>query len=267
MPAVPVVQLHVESYYRVGVPRPILSDISWRVLPGEHWVVVGANGSGKSTLLSMVSGERWPSRGEVSVLGQLYGRCDKRELRKRIGVVTPVLAAAFPRGDTAVEVAASGLRATIGHMGRPAPDVLAQARRALERVAGLAFADKPFGVLSQGERQRAMIARALIAEPGLLILDEPCSGLDPVARERFLEDLARLGVEPDGPTQIHVTHHLEEVPAFITHALLIAGGRVSASGPVEEVLTSERLADALGAPCHVGCEGEGAARRFSLAVR
>jgi iron complex transport system ATP-binding protein len=263
-PADVVADVDVERHYRVELPRPILENVRWRIHRGEHWALVGANGSGKSTLLSIVSGDLWPSRGAVRVLGAEYGRVDKREHRKQIGVVSSVLAGNLPSQDTGLEVAASGIRAMIGLLGRPDPEELARGARALERVRSTDCAPKPFGVLSQGERQRVMIARALVNEPSLLILDEACGGLDPVARERFLLDLEALSREPSGPTQIHVTHHLEEVPPFVTHALVLKEGRVLANGLVASVLTSECLGEAFGAKCRVDVEATPAGPRYRL---
>ncbi len=263
---VPVVDVSVERHYRVELAEPILEGIRFRVLPGEHWALVGANGSGKSTLLSIVSGDLWPSLGVVRVLGEEYGRVDKRELRKRIGVVSAALVSNLPAADTGLEIAASGIRAMIGRLGPLDPEELARGARALERVRATDCAPKPYGVLSQGERQRVMIARALVNDPALLILDEPCGGLDPVARERFLADLGSLSREPNGPTQLHVTHHLEEVPPFLTHAFVLRNGRELASGPVADVLTSAVLTEAFGAPCRVDAESTGAARRYRLWV-
>jgi iron complex transport system ATP-binding protein len=261
-----VIDVHVERHYRVELDRPILEDVRLRIESGEHWAVIGANGSGKSTLLSIVAGDLWPSRGVVRVLGAEYGKVDKREHRKRIGVVSAALVAHLPSADTALEVAASGIRAMIGKLGPLAPEDLARGARALERVRATACAAKPFGVLSQGERQRVMIARALVNEPSLLILDEPCGGLDPVARERFLEDLDALAAEPSGPTQLHVTHHLEEIPPLVTHALVLREGRVLSSGPAEGVLTPGTLEAAFGAPCRVDVEPVSGGRRYRLWV-
>lgn len=262
----PVIDLFVESYYKVGLRAPILADVRWRVEPGQHWALVGENGSGKSSLLAIIAGDIWPSRGVVRVLGHEYGRVDKRELRKKIGVVSASMYARFPDFDLAVEVAASGVEATVGRLDAVLGEDAARARRALDRIGAGACADKRYGVLSQGERQRVMIARALINEPHLLILDEPCAGLDPVARERFLADLMTLARDPTGPTQIHVTHHLEEIPPFVSHALLLRAGRSIASGPVLDVLTSERLTEAFGHPCEVHAEADAKARRYRLRV-
>jgi iron complex transport system ATP-binding protein len=260
----PIVDLVVERHYRVELDRPILEDVHWRIEPGQHWALVGANGSGKSTLLSIVSGELWPSLGVVRVLGYEYGRVDKRELKRRIGVVSAALYSNLPSGDTGLEVVASGIRAMIGWLEPLGTDDLERAAVALSRVGATSTAPKPYGVLSQGERQRVMIARALVNAPSLLILDEAASGLDPLAREQFLADLGALARDPAGPAQIHVTHHLEEVPPFVTHAMVLAGGRVLASGPVNDSLTSEILTTAFGAPCRVEIEPSSAGNRRRL---
>jgi iron complex transport system ATP-binding protein len=262
--APPVVDLQVERHYRLELERPILDDVRWRIEAGEHWALVGANGSGKSTLLAIVAGDLWPSVGVARVLGEEYGRVDKRELRKRIGVVSSALFGNLPNDDTGLEIAASGIRATIGRLGPLTEEELERGRTSLAKVSATSTGPKPYGVLSQGERQRVMIARALVNEPSLLILDEPCNGLDPVARERFLDDVGMLAAAPDGPTQIHVTHHLEEIPAFITHALVLAEGRIVRSGRADDVLTAECLSAAFGAPCHVAVERIAGRRRFRL---
>jgi iron complex transport system ATP-binding protein len=262
----PIVDVTVERHYRLELDRPILEGIEWQIWRGEHWALVGANGSGKSTLLAIVAGDLWPSVGVVRVLGEEYGRVDKRELRKRIGVVSSALFGSLPESDTGVEVAASGIRAMIGRLGPPEAADLERGRRALELVSATSTAPKPYGVLSQGEKQRVMIARALVNDPDLLIFDEPCNGLDPVARERFLYDLGAIAKSAGGPTQIHVTHHLEEVPAFVTHAMVLAEGRVLRSGPVDEVFTPECLSAAFGATCHVAVDRSTGGRRFRMWV-
>jgi iron complex transport system ATP-binding protein len=262
----PIVEVDVERHYRLELARPILEAIRFRMEAGQHWALVGANGSGKSTLLAIISGELWPSRGRVHVLGHEYGRVDKRELRKRIGVVSSTLFGNLPAADTGEEIAASGLGAMIGKLGPLAPEELAAGRRALARISAESTIPKPYGVLSQGERQRVMIARALVNEPSLLVLDEPCAGLDPVARERFIADLAGLARDPKGPTQLLVTHHLEEITPFVTHALVLREGRVLAQGEVGTVLTSAVLSAAFDAPCRVEAESRRGERRYRLHV-
>src|ERR1041385_3278064 len=262
----PSVDVYVERHYRVELDRPILEGVRWAIEPAEHWALVGPNGSGKSTLLSIVTGDIWPSIGVVRVFGEEYGRVDKRDLRRRIGVVSSALYGELPASDTGLQIAASGVRATIGRLGALDDEELDRGRHALARLGATSTASKPYGVLSQGEKQRVMIARALVNEPNLLILDEPCNGLDPVARERFLHDLGSLAKDRGGPTQIHVTHHLEEVPPFVTHALVLCDGRMLQCGPVDAVLTPECLSSAFGAPCRVAVDRATDGRRYRLWV-
>ena len=254
----PVIDLHIESFRRDDTE--ILRGIRWRVTRGEHWAVLGSNGAGKSSLVSIVAGYEWPSRGEVSVLGQTYGRCDMRELKRRIGWVSSSLYAWLPARQSAREVAATGFHATIGHWRELSASDLSLADDALDRVGARIVRHKPYGVLSQGEKQRVMIARALVTQPDVLILDEPCAGLDPGARERLVTDVDRLCASRNGPTLILVSHHVEEIPACGTHALLLKGGRVLAGGPLERVLTSTTLSSLYDFPCRV----TGAPGRYRL---
>jgi len=235
----PVLDLHIETFTRDGVD--ILRDIRWQVMAGEHWVVLGANGSGKSSLLSIVAGYEWPSRGRVSVLGETYGECDMRALKERIGWVSSALFGWLPAQQSARQIAATGIHATIGNWHELSADDLLRADDALRRIGGYAFRNKRYGVLSQGEKQRVMIARALVTSPDLLILDEPCSGLDPAARERLIDDVDQLCTKEDGPTLVLVSHHVEEIPAHATHGLLLQEGTILAAGPLHEVVTDPLL--------------------------
>lgn len=252
----PLIDARIDAFARRDAT--ILSGIHWRVMPGQHWVVLGANGSGKSTLLKIVAGYEWPSRGRVSVLGQEYGKCSMPDVKRRIGLASAALYARFPPSQKAIDVVASGHSATIGAWVRFTPSDLEAAERALSQINADGCAQKPYGVLSQGEKQRVMIARALVHEPELLVLDEPCAGLDPGARESFLEDVQRL-VET-GPTLLLVTHHVEEIPKCVTHALVLHEGRTLSQGPCADVLTSDTLSTAFGIPCRLSCEDG----RFSL---
>jgi iron complex transport system ATP-binding protein len=246
----PVIDLHIEAFSRDGVD--ILRDIRWQVMPGEHWVVLGANGAGKSSLLSIVAGYEWPSLGRVAVLGEVYGKCDMRTLKERIGWVSSALFGWLPMGQSARQVAATGIHATIGNWQELSARDLIRADDALRSIGAFAFRNKRYGVLSQGEKQRVMIARALVTKPELLILDEPCAGLDPGARERLISDVDRLCAKRDGPTLILVSHHVEEIPAHATHALLLKEGGPLASGPLEDVLTDELLTELYEYSCKVG---------------
>lgn len=233
----------------------ILRGIDWRVERGEHWVILGPNGSGKTSLLKALTGFLSPSSGEFAVLGQRYGASDWRALRLKIGVVTSAFAASIPPAEIALETVISGKFAQLDLWARVSAADRAAARRWLRLVGAERIAERAWLYLSQGERQRVLIARALMARPRLLIFDEPCAGLDPVARQDFLglmNRLARRGVRrprPAGllPALVLVTHHVEEITPAFTHALLLRGGQVLASGRRDRILTSKNLSAVFGA--------------------
>ena len=241
-----ILDLHIESFRRDGVD--ILRDLRWQIAAGQHWVVLGPNGAGKSSLLSIVAGYEWPS----SVMGHTHGQCDMRALKERIGWVSSALFGWLPPRQSARQVAATGIHATIGNWHPLSPEDLIRADDALGRIGAFAFRNKRYGVLSQGEKQRVMIARALVTDPPLLILDEPCAGLDPGARERLIDDLDRLCTYADGPTLVLVSHHVEEIPANATHALLLKDGHCLAAGPLRSVLSDESLTELYDFPCKLG---------------
>jgi iron complex transport system ATP-binding protein len=219
----------------------ILDRVSWRVEPGQHWVILGANGSGKTSLLSALTGYLMPTDGEFSVLGRAYGESDWRELRKRIGIVSSSVRQMMAEAEPALETVVSGKYAMIDFWGRvPAAD-RARASRILKQIECEYLADRPWLHLSQGERQRVLIGRALMAKPAILILDEPCAGLDPVAREHFLQFLERLGREKNAPAIVLVTHHVEEIMPVFNHALLLKAGRVLAADKTSDVMSSRLL--------------------------
>lgn len=230
---------------------PILKGLGWTVNRGEHWVILGPNGSGKTTLLSALtgylnedSGIRHDSR--IALLGERYGDADWRELRKRVGLVGPSLRDKIGGDTPALGVVAGGKNALLFIWEDLAPAELRAARRRLREAECESLADRAWSLLSQGERQRVLIARALMASPDVLILDEPCAGLDPVARENFLGFVSRLARTPDAPTLILVTHHVEEILPCFTHALCLRGGRVVASGEVGRVLTGANMRKTFG---------------------
>lgn len=249
----PVIRLTDVVFRRNG--REILKGVSWQVDPGQNWALLGPNGSGKTTLLKVVTGYEWATRGAVEVLGQRFGSCNLPQLRKRIGWVSSALQQRIPLGDTALQIVASGYEASLGVYRRFSPEELDRGRQALDLVRADGFADRPYGTLSQGEQQRALIARALVNRPNLLILDEPCAGLDPAAARIFLEDLAALSRHPDAPTVVYVTHHIEEIGPWIDRVMLLKDGAVAAQGRTPDVLTPRQLSHALGAPCHVHFDG------------
>ncbi|HEX8371153.1 MAG TPA: ATP-binding cassette domain-containing protein [Chthoniobacterales bacterium] len=219
----------------------ILRGITWQMQRGEHWVILGANGSGKTSLLATLMGYLSFSGGRISLLGQTYGECDWPEIKKRIGFVSSSIRQSIPDEEEAQITVMTGRKAVIGHWGRMSRTDSARAGEILAMLGCEALARRPWLVLSQGERQQVLIGRALMANPDLLILDEPCAGLDPVAREDFLQRVQALTQEKKTPGLILVTHHVEEIVPGFSHILLLQKGSVFASGPIDEVLTSENL--------------------------
>ncbi len=235
--------------------RPILAGVNWTIAHGEHWALLGANGSGKTTLLKIVTGYEWPTHGEVTVLGQRFGSCDIRDLRKSIGWVSTALEQRVPPRLTASRVVAGGIDASIGVYRDFTPAEEARVVQALAAVNASEVADRAFGLLSQGEQQRTLIARALVLEPRLLILDEPCAGLDPTARHQFLDDMGKLASDPAGPTLIFVTHHIEEIRPWIGRVLALRDGTITAEGTREKVLTGPVLSRVFNTACEVHSTG------------
>jgi iron complex transport system ATP-binding protein len=218
-------------------------------------VILGANGSGKTSLLKALTGFLSPTSGEFSVLGRRYGAADWRELRLHIGVVTSAFTASIPLSEVTRDTVVSGKYAQLDlwHAGTRADRV--GAMRLLRSVGLGHLADREWAYLSQGERQRVLIARALMARPQLLILDEPCAGLDPVAREKFLRFVEKLARRRGAPALVLVTHHVEEITPAFTHALMLRAGRVVAAGPREAVLTSANLSETFRAQLRLGRTG------------
>ncbi len=229
----------------------ILNDLSWRVERGQHWVMLGANGSGKTSLLSALTGYLMPTSGEINLLGQRYGEFDWRELRKHVGLVSSSVRQRMADTEPALDSIVSGKYAMIDFWGRPSRREVVAAKKILRQIECAHLAARPWGVLSQGERQRILIGRALMARPRLLILDEPCAGLDPAAREHFLQFLQRLGSQKNSPTLVLVTHHVEEIMPVFSHLLVLKNGRVLASGEKSGALSSKNLSAAFGARMHL----------------
>jgi iron complex transport system ATP-binding protein len=242
--------------------NPMVSDLSWKVGRGEHWAVLGPNGCGKTSLFSALLGYVTPTKGEIFVLGDEYGDADWPALRQKIGLVSSSLRQMMADSEPAWITVASGKYAMIDFWGTPKKRERADALELLERSECLHIADRPWAVLSQGERQRVLIVRALMARPALLILDEPCAGLDPAARERFLHFLEHLGRSAGSPSIVLVTHHVEEVMPIFTHALLMKGGRKLAAGSIDSMLTSRLLSEAFDIPIRVRRQSG----RFALSV-
>ena len=225
----------------------ILNDVSWRVERGQHWAILGANGSGKTSLLSALTGYFMPSAGEITLLGHRYGKTDWRELRKKVGIVSSAVRQMMADDEPALETVVSGKYAMIDYWGRVTATDRRRAQQLLRQVECAYLAERPWGVLSQGERQRILIGRALMAKPRLLILDEPCAGLDPAAREHFLQFLQRLGRSKSAPALVLVTHHVEEIMPVFSHVLAMKNGRVLMAGNKQNVLTTRILSQTFAA--------------------
>jgi len=231
--------------------RVLLQDVNWRVEAGEHWVVLGRNGAGKTLLLQILTGYIWPSTGRVSVLSERFGRVDLRELRRGIGWVSSALASRIPGKDTALKVVLSGAFATFGLFESPSSEMVEQAKVIMKDMGLEALVEERFATLSRGEQQRVLLARAMLADPRLLILDEPCAGLDLAAREKLLNLIDQLALSAKGPTLIMVTHHVEEIVPGLTHGLLLTHGRVLASGELSEIMKDDLIGQALEIPVKI----------------
>lgn len=243
----------------------LLSDIDLRVDEGDRWVVIGPNGAGKTTLLLVLSGRMFPTAGEVSLLGESLGAVDMAELKPRIGWASSAMFADIPRSESVLNVVMTGAYAVTGRWREEYDDTDAQRAHELMRAWGVEhLSGRTYGTLSEGERKRALIARALMSDPELLLLDEPGAGLDLGGREELVDRMDRLARDPFAPTQIVVTHHVEEIPSAFTHALLLREGRVVAAGPLVDVLTDEQLTATFGLPITVVSDsGRWYARRSS----
>ncbi|HEV7192423.1 MAG TPA: ABC transporter ATP-binding protein [Jatrophihabitantaceae bacterium] len=230
----------------------LLDRVSWTVEEDERWVVLGANGAGKTTLLQIAAAVLHPTSGEAYVFGERLGGVDVFELRPRIGLASSSIAQRIPNGERVVDVVVSAGYAVIGRW-REAYGRL-DVRRAgslLDRVGVGALAERTYGTLSQGERQRVQIARALMTDPELLLLDEPAAGMDLGGREDLLRRLTRFAADPEAPASVLVTHHVEEIPPGMSHVLLLKDGRVVAAGLIEDVLSDYYLSETFGLPLHV----------------
>ncbi|MFT3781119.1 MAG: ABC transporter ATP-binding protein [Nibricoccus sp.] len=225
----------------------ILRDVAWQVDRGQHWAILGPNGSGKTSLLKLLTGYMSPTKGTIAVLGRIYGQTDWRELRARIGIVSSSLQMSIPAAETALETVISGKYAQLDLWAKISRKDLKEGAAFLCQVGLSELGQREWVYLSQGERQRVLIARALMAKPEILILDEPCAGLDPVAREHFLGFVERLARRRSSPCLVLVTHHVEEITPAFTHALLLRTGKVITSGQREKALTSAQLSKTFGA--------------------
>jgi iron complex transport system ATP-binding protein len=227
----------------------LVQDIDWEVHTGERWALLGPNGSGKTTLLRVVGSALWPTRGVVEILGERLGHVDMRLLRQRIATVSASITRSLRPQLSALEVVLTGRFAVLETWWNEFSEEDRLEADRLLRLAGFGgdqFDDRQFGLLSEGERQQVLLARALMGQPELLLMDEPAAGLDLGARERLVQQLATLADDPSVPALVLVTHHVEEIPPGISHAALLRGGRMVAAGPVNEVLTDAAVSSAFG---------------------
>lgn len=241
----------------------LLDQVCWTVEEDERWVILGPNGAGKTTLLQVAAAQIHPTAGVAGILEEVLGTVDVFELRPRIGITSAALAERIPRHERVHDVVVSASYGVVGRW-REAYDDLDHDRAAnlLDEVRAARLRDRTFGTLSEGERKRVQIARALMADPELLLLDEPAAGLDLGGREDLVSTLSVLAMDPDSPATVLVSHHVEEIPPGFTHALLLREGRVVASGLLDHVITEKNLSATFGMPLLLSHEdGRWAARR------
>ncbi len=247
----------------------LVGPLSWRVELDERWVVLGPNGAGKTSLLRLAAAQEFPSSGSSHILGEVMGRVDVAELRPRIGLSSSALAARIPGGETVFDLVISAGYAVLGRW-REQYDAMDadRARELLESLGAEHLADRTYGTLSEGERKRVLIARALMTDPELLLLDEPAAGLDLGGREDLVARLSVLAADPDAPATVLVTHHVEEIPPGFTHALLLSEGAVVAQGLIDDVITAQNLSTAFRQSIALDrVDGRYFARRSSTAGR
>jgi iron complex transport system ATP-binding protein len=230
-------------------PVDLLCDVDWSVARHERWAVLGPNGSGKTTLIQVAGLYLHPSRGEVEVLGETLGRTDVRGLRARIGLASASLALQLRPQLAARDVVVTARHAALEPWWHTyTADDHDRAETVLASVGAGGLGERAFGTLSSGERQRVLLARTLMTDPGLVLLDEPTAALDLAGREQLVESLDQLAADPASPPTVLVTHHVEEIPASFTHALLLRDGQVVAAGSIDDVLTAEQLSECFEMP-------------------
>jgi iron complex transport system ATP-binding protein len=250
----------VIAFDKVSVIRGatyLVRGLSWQVELDERWVVLGPNGAGKTTLLNLASARLHPSRGVAYVLGERLGRTDVNELRTRIGISTGQFAERVPPAERVLDVVVTAAWSVVGRWRESYdPQDEARARHLLAQLGMGALVDREFGTLSEGERKRTQIARALMTDPELMLLDEPTAGLDLGGREDLIARLTSLAEDPDAPAMVLVTHHVEEIPPGFTHGMLLREGTIVASGLLGEVLTADNLTKTFGLPLVVDRLGD-----------
>lgn len=241
----------------------LLDSVTWTVEEDERWVVLGPNGAGKTTLLQLAAAQIHPTSGVAGILDEVIGAVDVFELRPRIGLTSAALAELIPKNELVSDVVVSASYAVLGRW-REEYEAMDHDRAAglLAEVGAAHLAERRFGTLSEGERKRVQIARALMADPEMLLLDEPAAGLDLGGREDLVSTLSSIALDADSPATVLVSHHVEEIPPGFTHALMLREGRVVAQGPLHLVVTQEHLSETFGMPLLLTeADGRYAARR------
>ena len=235
----PIIDLRNVSWTRDG--RMLLQDVSWTIGERQHWALLGLNGSGKTTLLNMITGYLWPTSGSIAVLGRTLGETDVRVLRQSIGWVSSSLQEKLYPSDSGRRIVLSGKFATIGLYDKPSDEDIAWAEACMKALNCSHLSEREYRTCSQGEKQKLLIARALMARPKLLILDEPCNGLDLFSRENLLSAIETLTEHEDTPTLIYVTHHTDEIVPIFSHALLLRRGEVFKAGETASLMNTSTL--------------------------
>lgn len=258
-----VLELAGVSVRRAG--SLLLDSVDWSVDESDRWVILGANGAGKTTLVQVCTGNLYPTDGVVGILGEVMGTVDVFELRPRIGYTSAAVAERIPHGELVRDVVVSASYGVLGRWREQYDDLdHERAGLLLEEVGAAKLRERTFGTLSEGERKRVQIARALMTDPELLVLDEPAAGLDLGGREDLVSTLSVLALDPMAPAMVMVSHHVEEIPPGFTHALMLKAGRVVAAGPMEQVMTDDNLSRTFGMPIAARAEdGRFSARRKS----
>lgn len=245
----------VSEFRDVAVVRDgnrILDNVNWSIQDDERWVIIGPNGAGKTTLLQMLAAQEHPTDGVVTILGERLGQGDLFELRPRIGFASTAMARRIPANESVLNVVLTAAWAVTGRWNEEYDDVdVKRAQRVLREWKLDHLEERTFGTLSDGEQKRTMIARAIMTDPEILLLDEPAASLDLGAREELVDLLGEFASSDMAPVIVMVTHHVEEIPAGFTHVLVMANGRLHAAGPIADVLTSSTLTEAFGVPLTV----------------
>lgn len=249
--------LHFDDVSVIRDGSGILSNVTWAVNSADRWVVLGPNGAGKTTLLQLASSLMHPTSGTATVLDERLGSSDVFELRPRIGFASTALARRIPHDERVLDVVMTSAHAVTGRWNERYDDVdVRRAQRVLREWRLDSFEDRRFSSLSDGEQKRVQIARAIMTDPELLLLDEPAASLDLGAREELMQLLGAYASSAESPAMVMVTHHVEEIPAGFTHALLLADGRITGSGALDDVITAANLTSTFGLTLSVHREGD-----------